>query len=120
MLKWAPQVGRGWAHMVRSPVCIPEFDVFFVFDPVQVLVQAVQQEGQQLLTVVLLVTQELRCEVADLRLRTEDTSVMKELKISSEEEAPLNKLLSATTSNSLQIRERVRLPVWSLKSFHIC
>ena len=60
----------GEAHLVRSSVGVTQLDVLFVFDSVQVFVQSVQQEGQQLLTVMLLVTQELRCKVTHLRLQT--------------------------------------------------
>lgn len=58
----------GWGHLVRSSFCIPQLDVLFVLDSVEVLVQAVQQERQQLLAVVLLVAQELRGKVAHLGL----------------------------------------------------
>lgn len=58
----------GTAHLVLTPIGVPQLDVLFVFDSVQVFVQPVQQEGQQLLTVVLLVAQKLRSKVAHLRL----------------------------------------------------
>lgn len=63
-------VCSGASHLVLSPVGVPQLDVLFVFDSVQVFVQPVQQEGQQLLTVVLLVAQKLRRKVAHLRLHT--------------------------------------------------
>lgn len=63
---WA-NVLRG--HLVWSSISIPQLDVLFVLDSVEVLVQAVQQEGQQLLAVVLLVAQELRGKVAHLGLQ---------------------------------------------------
>lgn len=56
--------------LVWSTVCILELNVLFVLDAVQVLVQAVQQEGQKLLGVVLLVTQELGRKMAHLSLCT--------------------------------------------------
>lgn len=63
-------VGLCSAHLVLTPIGVPQLDVLFVFDSVQVFVQPVQQEGQQLLTVVLLVAQKLRRKVAHLRLHT--------------------------------------------------
>lgn len=60
----------GTTHLVLTPISVPQLDVLFVFDSVQVFVQPVQQEGQQLLTVVLLVAQKLRRKVAHLRLHT--------------------------------------------------
>lgn len=59
---------RGF-HLVGSSVGIPQLDVLLVLDSVEVLVQAVQQERQQLLAVVLLVAQELRGKVAHLGLQ---------------------------------------------------
>lgn len=58
-------------YLVRSAVCVLELNVLFVLDAVQVLVQAVQQEGQELLGVVLLVTQKLGRKMAHLSLRTQ-------------------------------------------------
>lgn len=56
-------------HLVRSPVSVPQLDVLLVLDAVQVLVQAVQQEGEQLLAVVLLVAEKLRRKVSHLCLQ---------------------------------------------------
>lgn len=60
---------RRGCHLVGSSVGIPQLDVLLVLDSVEVLVQAVQQERQQLLAVVLLVAQELRGKVAHLGLQ---------------------------------------------------
>lgn len=68
---WSEPLGVGGAaHLVRASFGVPQFDVLFVLDPVQVFVQPVQQEGEQLLTVVLLVAQELGGKVAHLGLHT--------------------------------------------------
>ena len=49
--------------------CILLVDIRFVGDPVQILVQAVQQEGHQFLTVLLEVTTELGSTATKNRLR---------------------------------------------------
>lgn len=86
-------------HLVRSSISIPQLDVLFVLDSVEVLVQAVQQEGQQLLAVVLLVAQELRGKVAHLGLQgaTECT----ELILCSETASRLARKQSSLFSQSL-------------------
>ena len=51
--------------MVRSAITIGHLNVGFLPDPVQVLVQAVQEEGEQLLAVLLLVARELGGKPSD-------------------------------------------------------
>lgn len=59
------------SHLVRSSLCVPQLDVFFVFDSVQIFMKTVQQKRQKLLAVVLLVTEELRCKVTYFCLDTD-------------------------------------------------
>lgn len=65
----AQSLSRLSGHLVGSPVSVAQLDVLLVLDPVQVLVQAVQQEGEQLLAVVLLVAEKLRRKMPHLRLQ---------------------------------------------------
>lgn len=50
---------RSQCYLIRPAIGIPQLDVLLVLDTVEVLMEAVQQEGQELLGVVLLVAQEL-------------------------------------------------------------
>ena len=52
-------------NIVRPVFAVFEFDVGLRLDAVEVLVEAVQQEGQQLLRVLLVVARKLRREPAD-------------------------------------------------------
>lgn len=61
---------RGSADLVWPAPSVPQLDVLLVLDAVQVLVEPVQQEGQKLLAVMLLVAQELRRKVAHFGLHT--------------------------------------------------
>ena len=49
-------------HIVRAVFAVLELDVGLLLDPVQILVKPVEEESEQLLRVLLLVTRELRCE----------------------------------------------------------
>ena len=49
-------------HVVRPILAVLELNVGLLFDPVQVLVEPVEEEGEQLLRVLLLVAGELRRE----------------------------------------------------------
>ena len=55
-------------YLVRSSVSVFHFEVRLLDDAVEVFVQAVEQEGEQLLRIVLLVARELRREAAHLQL----------------------------------------------------
>lgn len=57
--------------LVGSAVGILQLDVGLLPDAVQVLVKPVEQEGQQLVRVLLLVARELRREPAHLSLETQ-------------------------------------------------
>lgn len=57
--------------LVGSAVGVLQLDVGLLADAVQVLVKAVEQEGQQLVRVLLLVARELRREPAHLSLKTQ-------------------------------------------------
>ncbi len=63
------------SHLIRSAVSVLELDVGLLPDAVQVLVKAVEEKGQQLMRVLLLVARELWGEAAHLGL--EDGKHMK-------------------------------------------
>lgn len=56
-------------HLVGPAVGVLQLDVGLLADAVQVFMESVQQEGQQLVRVLLLIARELRREPAHLRLK---------------------------------------------------
>ena len=61
--------------LVWSPVAVGQLHVRLHLHAVQVFVQAVEQEGQQLLTVVLLESVEARRVLADRPLQADETNI---------------------------------------------
>ena len=51
--------GEGHPHLVRPPIRVNSFCVGLVLDPVEVLVQAIEQEGHELLSIMLGIASEL-------------------------------------------------------------
>ena len=58
-------------YLVGAALCVPQGKVRLLLDTVQVLVEAVHQEGQKLLGVLLLVARKLGGEASHLGLNTE-------------------------------------------------
>lgn len=65
--------------LVGSAVGVLQLDVGLLPDAVQVLVKPVEQEGQQLVRVLLLVARELRRKPAHLSLKTQTQTPAKHL-----------------------------------------
>lgn len=57
-----------WSHLIGPSISILELDVGLLPDAVQVLVKAIEEEGQKLMGVLLLVARELRGKAAHLGL----------------------------------------------------
>lgn len=55
-------------HLIRPAICVLELDVGFLPDAVQILMKAIQEKGQELMRILLLVARKLGCKTADLGL----------------------------------------------------
>lgn len=55
-------------HLIRPAIRVLELDVGFLPDAVQILMKAIQEKGQELMRILLLVARKLGCKTANLGL----------------------------------------------------
>lgn len=60
-----------WSHFIRPSVSVLQLDIGLLSDAVQIFMKPVQEKGQQLMGVLLLVARELGCKAAYLGLEDE-------------------------------------------------
>lgn len=96
-------------NLVRSAVSVLQLDVGLLPDAVQVLVEAVEEKGQQLVRVLLLVARELGGEAAHLGLENERTrakTAVKKKTLMRTEEKKLFSALHSQPQLPVRITER--------------
>lgn len=63
-------------YLIWTTLCIPQGKIWLLLDPVQIFMESVQQEGQKLLGVLLLVARKLGGKTSNLRLKIKTKSYL--------------------------------------------